>query len=191
MNIRTWLGYNNPLVQFSQVDKKVDSILTYFHKIALNFVNESELSSITALELSLKDEKSERDIYIGFKNWFFEEGKDFLISSGKNLYADNAMLCEELEYLEFVISTESSSIDEYPEELIGILIDVSDQFNELLEDAQIVDILEMKKTHTFSHLDDGFLNSYYQKRWILNNLNYWDDSKGQDSYNKSKSLFFV
>jgi len=61
----------------------------------------------------------------------------------------------------------------------------------MINNYSINSVVEMKKTHTFSHLDDGFLNSYYQKRWILNNLNYWDDSKGQDSYNKSKSLFFV
>lgn len=190
MNIRTWLGYNNPTNRFSQVDKKVDSILTYFHKIALNFMNQSETSSITSLEKSLENMASDREVYIGFKNWFFEEGKDFLINSGKYLYAEDSVLCEELEYLEFVIASESSNIDEYPEETIGILVDVSDQFNDLIENA-IITLELTEKGNSFTYPYDDFLSSDYHKNMLIKNLNYWNMYGDLDSCNNCENLFFI
>lgn len=145
MNIRAWLGYESK-ESLSQVDQVVDDILNSYYSISEKFAKGQNLNNIKELAAVVKNDSS-NEIYLGFVNWFNEEGKEFLVNTARFLYENDDVLKEELTYLQFIVSDEANNTDDYPCDVIGILVDISDQMKSLLQKATVS--FELSELHTF------------------------------------------
>ncbi|KGR89576.1 hypothetical protein CD30_16390 [Ureibacillus massiliensis 4400831 = CIP 108448 = CCUG 49529] len=203
MDIRTWLGYEDLRGQFSRVDNIVNEILEHYKNSIYTLLNEHELhNSISELEKEIgnysKNVYSEQLI-----SWLNDEGFLFLSKLGSYLYEDNEVVAEKLEYLEYILSTEILGLEKYPEDGISVIIDVSEQVEEIiLIEAKVVK--QLNKLHyrrnitkyieddyknlfeTFDYYIDGLKEPY--DKLLLNG--FYSENVLENSYSNCKDSFY-
>lgn len=194
LNIRQWLGYEIPENQLSKVDLKLNEILNQYRIIFEKYCDIETSLSLSGLEKKINDTFFEKAIFQGFVSWFTEEGKATLLGVGLNLYKDDEILLEELNYLEFILSSESNNVKSYPDDVMGTLVDVTDQLDMLLSSAAV----ELELRHLTSKIvispEDmivykGYIQQYMGGYDILRGNNDFMDIR--DSYNNCESPFYI
>lgn len=193
MNIRQWLGYEVPENHLSEVDLKLNEILSQFQSIFEKYCNIDASLSLADLDNKIDNSLLDNSIYRGFVDWFIEEGKATLIGLGNNLYKDDEILVEELNYLKFILTSESNNVLDYPEDVIGTLVDIIDQIGVLLSPA--IKVCELKKVTSkivFKpediHCQDYLLEDIYKQITLWGDYGFMEE---RDSYNYCENPFYI
>lgn len=193
LNIRQWLGYEIPESHLSEVDLKLDEILNQFQSILGKYCDIDASLSLAEIEKKIDIALSDHSIYQGFVDWFTEEGKVALIEFGRNLYKDDEVLVEELNYLKFILSSEINNVMDYPDDVIGTLVDITDQLDMLLSSANKVYELRRLSSKIVINPEDIYFQNYFQQD-IYGHAILGEDygfMEMRDSYNYCENPFYI
>ena len=192
LNIRQWLGYEIPENQLSKVDLKLNEILNQYRSIFEKYCDVETSLNLAELEKKITDMFFENAIFHGFISWFTEEGKVALSGIGRNLYRDGEILLEELNYLEFILSSESNNVKSYPDDVIGTLVDITDQLDMLLSSATVefeLRRLPSKIVITPEVVYKHCIKQYIGEYDVIRENN--DFMEIKDSYNNCEGPFYI
>lgn len=130
MNIRKWYNKDIEVLFNSRIDKTIEEILSHIKAIFENLLNLKDIPSFKDAILAIQS--SDKEELRGLGEWLKDEGETFFLKLSSTFVDGDAVLSEELNYLEFILSNYVEARIIYVDDLVGLIIDVSDGIKSLL-----------------------------------------------------------